>query len=293
MKKVFISHSSKDKPFVRKLKEDLNFNGIETWFDQDELNVGDNLFDNLMLGLGNASHFIIVLSNNIVGSKWVDMELKEAVAAINKDVLKKIIPVLLHKTEIPKEISGLLRADFSTIVFTLKGDKVDFQDDKYHTELSKIVKAINENENFALTTKEKDELIDNTEKVSESNTKLTRITAFFEIVGFANIESRINHVRKLKIKYPNSPISKIPEKNIVPVILPIMLKQLFSKIEIGDIILFPSGGKENLVGHFCGFSKINRRIVIPNNIRKPFGIVSRDVVLLRVDGEQKEIKIID
>ena len=35
--KVFISHSSSDKPFVRKLKNDLNLNGIDTWYDEDEL----------------------------------------------------------------------------------------------------------------------------------------------------------------------------------------------------------------------------------------------------------------
>ena len=35
MIKAFISHSSKDKKFVRTLKEDLNENGIETWFDEE------------------------------------------------------------------------------------------------------------------------------------------------------------------------------------------------------------------------------------------------------------------
>ena len=67
MPKAFISHSSKDKPFVRKLKEDLNFNDVETWLDQDELKVGDKLYDTLIFGLQTSSHFLIILSNNIRG----------------------------------------------------------------------------------------------------------------------------------------------------------------------------------------------------------------------------------
>ena len=92
MQKVFISHSSKDKPFVRKLKEDLNFNGIETWVNEDELKVGDKLLDSLMLGLESSTHFIIVLSNNIKGSNWVETEIKEALTAFGKNTLNKIIP---------------------------------------------------------------------------------------------------------------------------------------------------------------------------------------------------------
>ncbi|MBK9047539.1 MAG: toll/interleukin-1 receptor domain-containing protein [Bacteroidetes bacterium] len=69
--KVFISHSSTDKKFVRTLKEDLNENGIETWFDEDELDLGDSLADKLELALEESSHFIIVLSPASASSEWV------------------------------------------------------------------------------------------------------------------------------------------------------------------------------------------------------------------------------
>ena len=35
MTKVFISHSSVDKPFARKLVDDLESAGLEVWFDRE------------------------------------------------------------------------------------------------------------------------------------------------------------------------------------------------------------------------------------------------------------------
>jgi hypothetical protein len=49
--KAFISHSSVDKEFVRTLKRDLNANGIATWLDEDQLNLGDSLIEKLDAGL--------------------------------------------------------------------------------------------------------------------------------------------------------------------------------------------------------------------------------------------------
>ncbi|MBK9794444.1 MAG: toll/interleukin-1 receptor domain-containing protein [Sphingobacteriales bacterium] len=63
MIKAFISHSSKDKKFVRTLKEDLNENGIETWFDEDQLDLGDSLLEKLDTSLEESTHFIIILSS--------------------------------------------------------------------------------------------------------------------------------------------------------------------------------------------------------------------------------------
>ena len=94
MLRAFISHSSKDKPFVRKLKEDLNFNEVETWLDEDELKPGDKLYDTLILSLQSSSHFLIVLSNNIKNSHWIDTEINEAISSLDKKIIKKIIPII-------------------------------------------------------------------------------------------------------------------------------------------------------------------------------------------------------
>ncbi len=91
--KTFISHSSKDKPFVRKLKKDLELNYIDTWFDEDELEYGDSLFDKLNSTISTSSHFLIVLSPNSVKSDWVKFELENALKYVEDEVIHKIIPV--------------------------------------------------------------------------------------------------------------------------------------------------------------------------------------------------------
>jgi len=43
--KIFLSHSSKDKPFVEKLAKDILGLDVEVWLDKWEMKVGDSLFD--------------------------------------------------------------------------------------------------------------------------------------------------------------------------------------------------------------------------------------------------------
>jgi len=43
MKRLFLSHSSKDKPFVRLFCEDLEAAGFKVWLDEVQLRIGDSL----------------------------------------------------------------------------------------------------------------------------------------------------------------------------------------------------------------------------------------------------------
>ena len=89
--KVFISHSSRDKNFVRKLKNDLQDNLIDTWLDEDEMFPGDDLMEKLIAGLDDSTHFIIILSPNSVGSEWVKLELENALNQIQESTIEKIV----------------------------------------------------------------------------------------------------------------------------------------------------------------------------------------------------------
>ena len=102
MKKVFISHSSNDKPFVRKLKRDLNLNYIDTWVDEDEMFPGDSLIEKLSFGLKESTHFLIVLSPFSIQSEWVKLELENALAQVEQSTIEKIIPILYRDCIIPK-----------------------------------------------------------------------------------------------------------------------------------------------------------------------------------------------
>lgn len=294
MIKAFISHSSKDKPFVRKLKEDLNFNEVETWVDEDELKPGDKLYDTLILSLQSSSHFLIVLSNNIKNSHWVDTEINEAISSLDKKIIKKIIPIVLRKTDIPLALKGLLYADFSEITFVLTSDgKVSFNDNKYTAELEKIIKAVKKSKDFNLTPTEIKNIVQKTDTAPTTAKQITKTVGLYEIVGFANNESRASYIDNLKTKNKSSQLSKIPTSDVIPIVLPSLLRPLFSKLTIGDEVFFPTGDGTSIHGHFCGFSSNNTRIILPNEIRKAFSITTKEILNVSFDGVTKEISFYD
>ncbi len=110
--KTFISHSSKDKEFVLKLADSLKANGIEVWYDEYSINLGDNILEKIQDGLESSSAIIPVLSGNYIESKWAMQELSFASArALNKKSIR-IVPVLIEDCDIPIFLRDRLYADF-------------------------------------------------------------------------------------------------------------------------------------------------------------------------------------
>ncbi|SFB31125.1 SIR2-like domain-containing protein [Flavobacterium swingsii] len=112
MAKVFISHSTQDKKFVRFLASKLNEDGIQTWIDDKELAIGDNIAEKINYTISKIDYFIIVLSKSSVNSKWVNFELS---ATRLNEISKNqniILPILIEDCEIPYSLSNRLFLDF-------------------------------------------------------------------------------------------------------------------------------------------------------------------------------------
>jgi tetratricopeptide (TPR) repeat protein len=77
--RVFLSHSSADKPLVETLARGLAQRGIDPWFDIWEMGPGDNLVARINEGLATADAGIIVLSEQSSGSRWVEAELSNLI----------------------------------------------------------------------------------------------------------------------------------------------------------------------------------------------------------------------
>ncbi|PEU28639.1 hypothetical protein CN532_11480 [Bacillus wiedmannii] len=58
MPSVFLSHSSKDKFFVRKLAERLIHSGVEVWIDEAEIKIGDSLIEKISQGIKGADYLV-------------------------------------------------------------------------------------------------------------------------------------------------------------------------------------------------------------------------------------------
>jgi len=101
---IFISHSTKNDDFVKKLREALELHGEDTWVDSREVTGGDILEAAVQENIRGANYFLVVLSLDALSSKWVKNEIRWAQDEEKKrDDGYKIIPVVL-----PDVDTGLL-----------------------------------------------------------------------------------------------------------------------------------------------------------------------------------------
>ena len=73
---VFISHASEDKEaVVRPLAAALKAEGLDVWYDEFELRIGDSLRRKIDQGLANSRVGLVVLSHSFIAKGWTNYEL--------------------------------------------------------------------------------------------------------------------------------------------------------------------------------------------------------------------------
>lgn len=111
--KLFISHSSKDKIFARKLHVDLKNMGADVWIDEGEIKIGESLKTKIYDSLKEIDFLLLLISTNSINSSWVQKELNYIIKREKKENKIVILPILYEKCQLPKIISDRLYADFS------------------------------------------------------------------------------------------------------------------------------------------------------------------------------------
>lgn len=134
MSSIFLSHNSKDKPFVRKLASDLRSQGFYVWVDEAEIKLGDSLIEKIRDGLDRVEYVGVVLSNNSINSQWVKKEIDIAMNQEIEDKKIKVLPLMLEKVEPPYFLKGKLYADFTS-------------EEKYASGLQMVISRLSENPN--------------------------------------------------------------------------------------------------------------------------------------------------
>lgn len=109
---VFLSHSSKDKPFVTRLAIDLLNRGIPVWFDKWEMDTGDSLLMSIADGISDSTRLILVLSKSSIGSSWVKREITIGIAKEERAGGTFLLPVKIDESEVPLVIADRIFADF-------------------------------------------------------------------------------------------------------------------------------------------------------------------------------------
>jgi hypothetical protein len=135
---AFISYSRKDAAFAKSLSSSLTEVGISNWFDENEMLPGDSLVERLQIAIEKANHFIIILSQESVQSKWVQIELAAAIHLEIETRVKRIIPVVIDECKIPLFVRDYIYADFKN-------------PETYGFGLSKLVQAIDRANNIENT----------------------------------------------------------------------------------------------------------------------------------------------
>lgn len=110
---IFLSHSSIDKPFARRLGNDLRQFGAKVWIDEAEIKIGDSLIDKISEGLEKTDYLVVLLSAASCASVWVKREVN---IAITKEIQGKkvmVLPCLIEECKIPAFLIDKKYANFT------------------------------------------------------------------------------------------------------------------------------------------------------------------------------------
>jgi len=87
---VFISYSSKDDAFAKRLHDDLQDSGVRCWFAPEDLKIGDRIRLTIDHQIRMREKLIVIVSENSLKSEWVGNEVEAALVqerVSGKDVL--------------------------------------------------------------------------------------------------------------------------------------------------------------------------------------------------------------
>src|SRR4051794_2063261 len=118
MPSVFLSHSSKDKAFVRELHRRLQRDGVDCFFDAESIGWGDNWVRALERALDECTDIVFVLSPDFCNSEWVEVERTSSLADHPSGLKRKIRPLMLrdcrHLPTFPRFLRQVQALDVST-----------------------------------------------------------------------------------------------------------------------------------------------------------------------------------
>jgi hypothetical protein len=107
--KAFLSYAWENSALARKVAEALQANGIETWWAQWCMSAGDSLRQKIDEGLGECTHFIVLLTPDSINKPWVNQEMD---AGLVRKLTQKaqFIPLRhgLPPSQLPPLLSGML-----------------------------------------------------------------------------------------------------------------------------------------------------------------------------------------
>ena len=91
----FISYSSKDDEFVRRLHADLQDKHVRCWIAPEDLKIGAKILDTLDEAIRLRDKLLLVLSETSIASEWVEDEVTKAFAEERRRGVTVLLPIRL------------------------------------------------------------------------------------------------------------------------------------------------------------------------------------------------------
>lgn len=104
---VFFSFAYEDHAEAEVIANELQKNGITTWWADWEIRAGDSLPQKINEGLEGCTHFLVLLTPNSLHKPWVQREMD---AALMRQIQAKAIFIPLRRDVLPSEMPPLLQA---------------------------------------------------------------------------------------------------------------------------------------------------------------------------------------
>jgi hypothetical protein len=93
----FLSYSSHDDDFARRLYNDLQGKNIRTWFAPEDLKIGDKLRSRIDESIRIHDKLVIILSANSANSNWVETEVESALEREQKEGKDVLFPIAIDE----------------------------------------------------------------------------------------------------------------------------------------------------------------------------------------------------
>jgi uncharacterized protein YjbI with pentapeptide repeats len=91
----FISYSTKDEEFARRLHERMRAEKLRVWFAPEDVQGGKKLHEQIERAIQVHDRLLLVLSENSIHSEWVMTEIRNALKVEKKDGRRKLFPIRL------------------------------------------------------------------------------------------------------------------------------------------------------------------------------------------------------
>ncbi|MEO1445473.1 MAG: TIR domain-containing protein, partial [Cyanobacteria bacterium J06635_11] len=111
---VFLSHSSKDKDVVREIANRLKADSVRVWFDEWEIQPGDNIPHKLEEGLEHSRMLVLCMSAQAFGSDWAQLESNTFRFRDPLNQSRRFIPLRLDDAPLKGSLSQFSYIDWAT-----------------------------------------------------------------------------------------------------------------------------------------------------------------------------------